>query len=189
MAAAGWDGLDLGLQAWRMAEATPDTVVNARDILAGVPFFADALDDAQLDALAQSARQVGYDRGSILMREGEPGESLLVIVSGTVNVSVSGRPQTVAALGGGDIVGEMSLLTGAPRSATVTAARQVVAYEIRKDDLEPLLIMSPSLFERFATVAERRRGELDRIYGPKLTELYLTSQAQLAGAMRAFFGR
>lgn len=163
--------------------------MNARDILAGVPFFAEALDDAQLDALAESAREVGFDRGSTLMREGEPGDSLLVIMSGTVNVSVAGRPQTVATLGEGDIVGEMSLLTGAPRSATVAALRPVVALEIGRDDLEPLLIMSPSLFERFAAVAEKRRAELDRIYGPKLTELYLTSQAQLAGAMRAFFGR
>jgi CRP-like cAMP-binding protein len=157
--------------------------------LAGVPFFADALDDAQLDALAASVRKVECDRGSALMREGDPGESVLVIVSGTVNVSVAGRPQTVASLGAGDIVGEMSLLTGAPRSATVTAVRPVVACEIGKDDLEPLLIMSPSLFERFAAVAEKRRTELDRVYGPKVTELYLTSQGQLAGAMRAFFGR
>jgi CRP-like cAMP-binding protein len=157
--------------------------------LAGVPFFAEALDDAQIEALAASARRVEYDRGSTLMREGEQGDSLLVIVRGTANVSVAGRPRTVAGLGKGDIVGEMSLLTGAQRSATVTAVTPVVAYEIAKDDLEPLLIMSPSLFERFAEVAERRRAELDRIYGPNLAALYLTSQGQLAGAMRAFFGR
>jgi CRP-like cAMP-binding protein len=163
--------------------------MDARDILAGVPFFAEALDEAQLDALADSARKAEYDSGAILMREGDPGESLLVIVSGSVNVSVSGRPATVASLGEGDIVGEMSLLTGAPRSATVTAVRPVVACEIGKDDLEPLLIMSPSLFERFAAVAEKRRAELDRIYGPKVTELHLSSQAHLIGSMRAFFGR
>jgi len=163
--------------------------MDARDILAGVPFLAEALDDEQLDALAGSARRVDYDRGATLMREGERDDSLLVIVSGEVSVSVAGRPKSVAGLGPGDIVGEMSLLTGAPRSATVTAVSPVMAYEIGKDDLEPLLIMSPSLFERFAAVVERRRAELDRIYGPKVTELYLTSQAHVAGAMRAFFGR
>ena len=49
--------------------------------------------------------------------------------------------------------------------------------------------MSPSLFERFAQMVEKRRGELDRIYGPSFAEVYLTSQTHLDGAMRAFFGR
>jgi CRP-like cAMP-binding protein len=163
--------------------------VNVREVLARVPFFAETLDDAQLDALAASARRVDFDRAATLMREGERENTLLVIASGDVNVSVAGRPQTVATLGEGDIVGEMSLLTGAPRSATVTAVRPVVAIAIGKDDLEPLLVMSPSLFERFAQVVEKRRAELDRVYGPSFAELYLSSQAHLVGAMRAFFGR
>ncbi len=163
--------------------------MNARDVLATVPFFAETLDDGQLDALAATARRVDYDRGSTLMREGDSDDSLVVIADGAVNVSVAGRPETVATLGEGDIVGEMSLLTGAPRSATVTVVRPVVAFEIGKDDLEPLLIMSPSLFERFAAMVEQRREDLDRIYGPRFAELYLSSQTQLVGAMRAFFGR
>lgn len=163
--------------------------MNFREILAAVPFFAETLDDAELDALAASARRVEFDRAATLMREGDRGDSLLVIVSGTVNVSVAGTPQTVATLGEGDVVGEMSLLTGAPRSATVAAVRPVVAIEIGKDELEPLLVMSPSLFERFATVVEKRRAELDRVYGPSFAELYLSSQSHLVGAMRAFFGR
>ncbi len=163
--------------------------MNAGDILTKVPFFADVLDDTQLDALARSARRVDFDRATTLMHEGDREDSLFVIASGSVNVSVASRPQTVAALGEGDVVGEMSLLTGAPRSATVTAVRPVVAYEIGKDDLEPLLLMSPSLFERFAEVVDRRRSELDRIYGPSISELYLTSQSQLVAAMRAFFGK
>jgi CRP-like cAMP-binding protein len=166
-----------------------ERIVNARDVLARVPFFAETLDDGQLDALAATARRVDYDRGSTLMREGDSDDSLIVIAEGDVNVSVAGRPETVATLGEGDIVGEMSLLTGAPRSATVTVLRPVVAFEIGKADLEPLLIMSPSLFERFAAVVEQRREELDRIYGPSFAELYLSSQVQLVGAMRAFFGR
>jgi CRP-like cAMP-binding protein len=163
--------------------------VNPREILAKVPFFAETLDDAELDALAVSARRVEYDRAATLMREGDRNDSLLVIVDGTVNVSVAASPQTVATLGAGDIVGEMSLLTGVPRSATVTAVRPVVALEVTKADIEPLLVMSPSLFERFAAVVESRRAELDRVYGPSLAELYLSSQAHLVGAMRAFFGR
>ncbi len=163
--------------------------MNSRDVLASVPFFAETLDADQLDALAASAHRVEFDRAARLMREGERSDSLLVIVSGDADVSVAGRTETVATLGAGDVVGEMSLLTGAPRSATVTALRPLVAIEIRKEDLEPLLVMSPSLFERFAQMVEKRRGELDRIYGPSFAEVYLTSQTHLVGAMRAFFGR
>ena len=114
------------------------------------------------------ARRVDYDRGSTLMREGDSDDSLVVIAEGDVNVSVAGRPETVATLGEGDIVGEMSLLTGAPRSATVTVVRPVVALEIGKADLEPLLIMSPSLFERFAAVVEKRRGRTRPDLRPEL---------------------
>ncbi len=163
--------------------------MKAGDILAKVPFFADVLDEAQLDALAASARRVEFDRYSTLMHEGDRDDSLLVIASGTVNVSVAGRPQTVATLGEGDVVGEMSLLTGAPRSATVTAVRPVVAFEIDKAALEPILLMSPSLFERFAATVETRRSELDRIYGPSFAEVYLSSRSHLVAAMRAFFGK
>lgn len=163
--------------------------MDPRDVLAAVPFFADTLDADQLDALAGKALRVDYDRAATMMREGERGDSLLVIFSGDADVSVAGRPKAVATLAAGDIVGEMSLLTGAPRSATVTAVRPVVALEIGKDDLEPLLLMSPDLFERFAEVVERRRAELDRVYGPSFSELYLSSQGQLVGAMRSFFGR
>ena len=65
----------------------------------------------------------------------------------------------------------------------------MTAIEISKGDLEPLLVMSPSLFERFAAVVDERRAELDRVYGPSFAELYLSSQVQFIGAMRAFFGR
>jgi CRP-like cAMP-binding protein len=163
--------------------------VNAGDILAKVPFFVDVLDEAQLDALGTSARRVEFDRASTLMREGDRDDMLLVIASGTVNVSVAGRAQTVATLGEGEVVGEMSLLTGAPRSATVTALSPVVAFEIDKAALEPILLMSPTLFERFAATVEKRRSELDRIYGPSFAEVYLSSPSQLVAAMRAFFGR
>jgi CRP-like cAMP-binding protein len=166
-----------------------EQIVDPRDVIASVPFFAETLDPAQIDALAESARRVDFDRAATLMREGERGDSLLVIFSGDVSVSVAGRPQTVATLSAGDVVGEMSLLTGATRSATVTAVRPVVALEIRKDDLEPLLVMSPDLFERFAKVVEKRRAELDRAYGPSFAQLYLSPQVQLVGAMRSFFGR
>ena len=123
------------------------------------------------------------------MKEGDAGELLLVIASGSVSVTVGGRSQTVATLGPGDIVGEMSLLTGALRSATVVALRPVVTYRIGKAEIQPILDHSPSLYERFAAMAEKRKEELGEIYGPGIEKLYFTSRAHLVHAMRTFFGK
>ena len=163
--------------------------MDARSLLAKVPFFAEVLSPADLDALALAASRTDYDRDAVLMREGDPGDSLLVIASGNVSVTVGGRTQTVATLGPGDVVGEMSLLTGAKRSASVVALRPVVAYRIGKEQLRPILDHSPSLYERFAAMVEKRKAELGDIYGPGIEKLYFASRAHLVNAMRTFFGK
>lgn len=164
-------------------------VLSARELLARVPFFSEVLDPGELDRLALAARREEFDRGAVIVREGDRGDSLFVIESGSASVTVSGRSQTVATLGAGGVIGEMSLLTGAPRSATVAALRPVVAYRIGKAQLQPILDRSPSLYERFAAMAESRKSELGRIYGPGIEKLYFASRAQLVAAMRTFFGR
>ena len=163
--------------------------MNARELLGRATFFADVLDGPDLDALARVAERAEYDRGAILMREGDRGDSLLVIATGTVDVTVAGRSQTVATLGPGSVVGEMSLLTGAARSATVVALMPVGAYRVGKDQLQPILDRSPVLYERFAAMVERRKGELERIYGPGVGKAFFASRGQLVAAMRAFFGK
>jgi hypothetical protein len=88
--------------------------------LRGVRFFDAVLDAAAIDAMRAASRQVTFRRGEVLMRQGEPGASMFTIVSGNVIVSVQERDgdHTVAELGPDDYVGEMSLLTGEPRTAT-----------------------------------------------------------------------
>jgi len=163
--------------------------VSARELLGKATFFADVLDAPDLDALALVAWRDDYDRGAVLMREGDRGGSLFVIASGTVNVSVAGRTQTVATLGPGSVVGEMSLLTGTPRSATVTALMPVSAYRIGKEQLQPILDRRPVLYDRFAAMIERRKAELEQIYGPGIDRTFLASRAHFVAAMRSFFGR
>ena len=93
----------------------------------------------------------------------------------------------LARLGEGDVVGEMSLMTGARRSATVTAAGPVTALEVTKAAIEPILNDEPELVERFAAMLERRRAELDRIYGAGSWSLFGLTQRDLLVAMQAFF--
>lgn len=162
-----------------------------RDVLGAVPFFAEVLDDRSLDALAAGAKCVEYDRSATILSENDPGELMFVIVSGAVTVSIhdGGQDRRVATLRDGDIIGEMSLLTGAPRTATVSALRPTVALEIAKPAIAPLLATSPDLAERFAETIERRKAELDGLYGP----LHWLRPGVQAGAIteqiRRFFHR
>jgi CRP-like cAMP-binding protein len=165
--------------------------MDTREFLATVPFFAEALDAGELDALARDTRQSEFDRGAVIVREHDLGDSMFAILRGTAEVSTrSGRSSNhVATLRDGDIFGEMSLLTGARRSATVTAVTPVVALEIAHLALEPLLAASFTLYDRFAEMLDLRRIELDRIHGDGFWNLYGLPRDQIAPAIRSFFTR
>jgi CRP-like cAMP-binding protein len=113
---------------------------------------------------------------------------MFVLVTGEADVTVphSARTTPVAILKAGDIFGEMSLMTGAPRSATVTARTPVAAVEIAKSALAPLIEASPKLADRFAAILKKRKAELDRIYeGPRWK---LPPNLALAGLIRGYMG-
>jgi len=166
-----------------------DGPVNARDFLGTVAFFADVLDSAQLDALAAGSLLTKFARGSVIIPKHDAGSSMFTIVSGSVEVSTrdTGRRSHVATLHAGDIIGEMSLLTGARRSATVIAADPVVALEISKSAMKPILDAAPALYDRFAAMLDKRRLELDRIHGDGFWNLQGLPRDQLGPNMRRFF--
>jgi CRP-like cAMP-binding protein len=140
--------------------------VDARTVVAGIPLFAETLDEAQLSALAHKSAPVIFPAGSILMTEGDFATSMFAIIEGSVVVTVAdpdGAERQVARLKPGDIVGEMSLMTGARRSATVTAETEVVALEVTKFSLEAILARAPELIDRFGEILARRQAELDQI--------------------------
>jgi len=164
--------------------------MNTREFLGTIPFFAEVLDGKQLDALAAGANRREYDRGAFLIREDDLGETMFALIGGAAEVSVhdAGKDRHVATVNAGQIVGEMSLLTGARRSATVTALSPVVALEIPKSALEPILDASPVLIEHFAAMLEKRQGELDRLYGAGFWNLFGLPRNDLVLVMRSFFG-
>jgi predicted acylesterase/phospholipase RssA len=93
-------------------------------LLAATPLFGD-VEPTALRRIAQLTDEVHIAGGATLMNEGEPGESLYLVVSGRLQIfSVSqGPPGVVAEIGQHETVGEMAMLTGGPRSATVRAVR------------------------------------------------------------------
>lgn len=166
-------------------------VATPRDILATMPFFADVLDARGLETLSGRLRITDYAKGTTLIREDDLGSSMFVLVSGEIVVTVPGRGggRRVATLEAPNIFGEMSLLTGARRSATVTARTAIKAIEISKAALAPLISASPQLADRFATMLTKRQRELDRIYrGEGRWSLFDIGGKDLGSVIRGFFG-
>ena len=87
-------------------------------VLRGIPLF-QGLDAPRLERLAELAVDVRARDGEVLMRQGEPGDEFLVVVSG--HVVVEHEDQRLARLGPGDFLGEIALIDGRPRTATATA--------------------------------------------------------------------
>jgi CRP-like cAMP-binding protein len=104
------------------------------------------LDGAHLQALAEHLRPRTLKRGEVLFREGDGGRELYIVRAGTVLVSkpVLGRvEQVLARLGSGELLGDMSLFDGAPRSATVTAESDAAVLCLDPEGLRLLTEASP----------------------------------------------
>ena len=86
-----------------------------------------------------------FCRDEILFREGEVGEFLYLLLNGTVAVTTADDPDKVFRLTEGDLVGEIGLLDGLPRTATVTTETACQAFRLTRNDLDEFLLIEPSL--------------------------------------------
>jgi CRP/FNR family cyclic AMP-dependent transcriptional regulator len=112
------------------------------DKLADIPFFA-GWSSSELAHIDRVAEWVDYQPLEHLIKQGTAGYEFLVILSGEVDVIVDG--QVVASLGAGDHVGEMALLDGKPRNASVVAKTQVRALLVQSQQFRALVDTVPSL--------------------------------------------
>lgn len=129
-----------------------------RDAL-GKVFFHECLDPAQVEQLIGCARLAQFGKGELLIRQGDEGASMFVMTEGRADVvvDINGTPRSVAQIGPGDCLGEMSLLTGETRSATIAALTDVRVVELDKKTLAPLIAESPVLLEQLSDMLARRR--------------------------------
>jgi CRP-like cAMP-binding protein len=100
-----------------------------------------------------------------VIREGDRGESMFVVMRGRVAVEAS-QPQAglvrLAELGPGEYFGEMSLMTGTPRMATVTALEETLLLELGRDAVRGVLAANPRLVERLGEALHRRLAEREQ---------------------------
>jgi CRP/FNR family cyclic AMP-dependent transcriptional regulator len=113
--------------------------------LAEIPLFRGST-TSQLRAVAKLTTEIEAPRGTVLCREGEVGRQCFVIRQGRARVTIGG--DEVATIGPGDVLGELSLLDGQPRVATVTAVSEMHLVVLSRTEFHELLAESPAVSRR-----------------------------------------
>jgi CRP/FNR family cyclic AMP-dependent transcriptional regulator len=143
-----------------IAEAVPgaDKTGDARRLMSSKmlvlrkqPIFSD-LDPEALDQLCRYAKHTTLKRGTTIVSKGDPGNSLIVVVSGTIKISVSspdGRNAILNLIGPGEIFGEVAVLDGQARTADAIANSNCEIYVIDRRDFIPFVRSQPALAMKF----------------------------------------
>jgi len=134
-----------------------------------VPIF-QTLSENEIEELASSCEIQSFDTGEMLIREGDSDSSLFVISSGVVSIvkkDSKGQHIELSRLGNSECFGEMSLLTGEPRSATAKAITYVEAIKVPKEALGMLFNMKPELSKELADIMATRRAQTEGLIDSK----------------------
>ena len=133
-----------------------------------VPLFS-GLTDSQIERLAAGSVRRSFPKGRTIVAEGEPSQSLYVLLSGRAKVQRSdteGKEVILAVLGPGDFFGEVSLLDGGPRTATARVQDDATLLTLRRDAFLDFLRTYPSAAIHLLEVLGRReRGSVDKLRG------------------------
>ena len=125
------------------------------DLLRSIPLFS-RLSQRQLSAVAKHIDGVQMRKGAVLAKQGAQGLEAIIIVDGRARVEGDGK--AIAKLGAGDVVGEMSVIDGKPRSATVIAETPMNLLVLHRRDFMSLLESVPGLQQKLlVTLCERVR--------------------------------
>ena len=130
-----------------MARASVDST------LAKIPLFKECT-KKELQAVSRLVTPIYVKAGKVLTKEGDPGREFMIIASGTATVRRKGRK--IATLGPGDFFGELALLAGVPRTATVIAESDMVIEALNRAEFATLLDESPSIARKVLSAVSKR---------------------------------
>jgi len=152
-----------------------------------VSIFAD-LTDEQRAQIAAVARRNLYASGEAIVRQGQSGCSMFVLLSGEAAVVIEPGDREVARIGAGGFFGEMSLLTGVPRNATVRTTVDSEILEITADDFKQFVLANPSAVEQVGAAVSSRQAELDRARAQGSAAAPAETPQRLVDRIRRFLG-
>jgi small-conductance mechanosensitive channel/CRP-like cAMP-binding protein len=161
--------------------------------LGGVELF-DAMTAEEKESLAERMRHVPFSRGEVIMRQGAEAHRLYILTNGEAQVRVLGKDgeKTVATIEAPSFFGEMGLMTGEPRSATVVAVTDVDCYRIDKEDFHGILSQRPEIADAISAVLAQRRIDLiaaQKDMDDATRRSHLASEREsILAAIESFFG-
>jgi small-conductance mechanosensitive channel len=158
------------------------------DALSRVDVFR-ALDAERIDRLSRRLRMLMFGPGETILRQGDPGDSLYVVRTGAVAVQIGvlGAFKEVATLSDGQFFGEMSLMTGAMRAATVVAKSDVECYIVDKEAFQEILQEKPELAGIISDILARRQVALGEAPAQSVVPTAVQKN-QLMTKIASFFG-
>src|SRR4029453_15744448 len=162
----------------------PDAATKQREreqVLAQVDLFSRLSDEQRRDIATASSIRL-YGRGETIVRQNDPGQSMFIVCSGAVSVLLEPDRREVAVIAKGGYFGEMSLLTGDARSASVVANGDTSVLELDADVFRALGPADPTAVEEIGLAAMKRRAELMQVRDA-------TRNAAVADAPATFLGR
>lgn len=151
--------------------------------------------DEELQTLAERLKYAPFARGNIIARQGAVAHWLYIIITGDAEVyfeTPAGEKRVINQLGKGSFFGEMGMMTGAPRSASVIAKTDVECYRLDKEMFEEILRARPAIAEEISHILAKRRAELDSVIQNLDTEsaqkVISQRRSEILGTIRRFFG-
>lgn len=156
-----------------------------------------SLDEDERLLIAEVLEEVRYASGELIIREGEAGNSFFIIDQGEVEVFVnspSGNRKSLATLSVGDFFGEIALLTGEKRTASVQATLDVRVFRLQKDNFKSVLETRPDILDEISNVLSRRRDQLVSLLaestgtGESVAMNAEQAKSRILGRIRSYFG-
>jgi CRP/FNR family cyclic AMP-dependent transcriptional regulator len=156
-------------------DANPPRLTNTTaDFLGTVPLFS-GLDRSNLESFAELTRERSYPRGSVILFENDPGDSLFIVRSGRVKVVLigeDGREVILGVLGVGQHFGELALIDEQPRSAHVIAMEDASLIVLRREDFRKRVEENPAVaWSLLMEMSRRLRRADDKIGGLVLLDV------------------
>jgi CRP-like cAMP-binding protein len=157
-------------------------MIQIGEIIKNVPFFR-SLGRDSIDFITEKLKYKQFAGNSIICKIGDPGDRMYIVLSGKVSVSAA-NGEVLAFIASGNYFGEMALLTGEPRSATVTAVSDTETFVLEKDAFDVILEKYPSISIAMSKIMSQRLRETNTVVSEKAKQMKSATPSGPSGNLR-----